>query len=119
MASGVSEPRAVCPAGTPKVLLESELGVTPRLQHFLPLPTHLPTVLHYVELSPPLPALDIPMHLVMILGDWSSLSCSLVMRDLTQPDIAFEFRAVEMSPLPHPLGPWTLPPTVTRPYQSL
>lgn len=85
LASGVSEPRAVCPAGTPRVLLESELGVIPRLQQFLPLPAHLPTVLHYVELSPPLPDLDIPIHLVLILGDCSSLSCSLVMRDLTQP----------------------------------
>lgn len=67
------------------MLLESELGVTPWPQHFLPLPTHLPTVLHYMELSPPLPALDILIHLVMILGHWSSLFCSLVIRDVTQP----------------------------------
>lgn len=85
LASEVSEPRTVCPAGTPRVLLESELGVTLWPQHFLPLPTHLPTVRHHAELPPPLPALDIPMHLVMTLGDCSSLSCSLVMRDLTQP----------------------------------
>lgn len=56
---------------------------------FPALSTHLPTVLHYVELSPPFPALDIPVHLVMILGDRSSLSSSLVMRDLTQPGHCF------------------------------
>lgn len=84
--SAPSEPRVLCPAGMMEMLLwGSELGVTLWSQCFLALPTHLPAVLHDVQLPPCLPALGVPMHLVMNLGNWFNPSCSLAMRDPTQP----------------------------------
>lgn len=100
--------------------VESELGVTPWLQRFLPLPTHLPAVLHHVQPPPRLPALDIPMHLVMNLGGWSNPPCSLAMRDLTQPWLHCQAQSCGNVPLavplptpsaPGPSLPWWLVPT--------
>ena len=100
--------------------MESELGVTLWPQHFLPLPTRLIAVLHHVQPPPHLPGLGVPKCLVMNLGDWSNPSCSLAMRDLTQPWLHCQAQSwgniCLALPLSTPLSPglsllWWLVPT--------